>query len=161
MSGSVRKRMRIKLPAGQRKFGMQPSAALTQIFHVGYSLQRRSGRFARSSPDKQHNTNTDETVDDEEEGSDQGGNKAYQPRKAGRFAKNSRDAQADSDGDTMEDERGSEKPERNPKSSRKNQEAKKDGASSRVLFVSQGNILNIHLHSSAAPRRESKRIRQK
>jgi hypothetical protein len=131
------------------------------MLDIVYSLQRRSGRFARSSPDKQHTTNTDETVDEEEEGSDQGGNKAYQPRKAGRFAKNSRDALADSDGDAMEDERANEKPDRTLKATRKNQEAKKDGSSSWVPSDFKNGILIIQLRSSAAPRRESRRIRQK
>ncbi|GHJ86271.1 hypothetical protein NliqN6_2673 [Naganishia liquefaciens] len=90
------------------------------------ALQRRSSRFARSTPDKQQSTHTDETVDDEEEGSDRGLNKVYQPRRGGRHAKNQKEAQADSEGDTVEDERGSEKPERNPKSAKKNQEAKKE-----------------------------------
>lgn len=105
----------------------------TDHLFIVYSLQRRSGRFARSSPDKHQSTNTDETVDDEEEGSERGGNKAYQPRRGGRFAKNQRETQADSEGDTLEDERGSEKPEKNLKSSKKNQEAKKEGASPRFL----------------------------
>lgn len=97
---------------------------------MSLSAQRRSGRFGRASSDKQHNTNTDDTVN--EDGSEKADSKP--PRKGGRYARNLKETQGDSDSDSTEDERDSEQPERIPKSARKTQDTKKDGSCFALLI---------------------------
>ncbi|KAJ9097547.1 hypothetical protein QFC19_006721 [Naganishia cerealis] len=88
------------------------------------AASRRSGRFARVTPDKHHHTNTDDTVD--EDGSEKKGQPANQPRKVGRPPKNARNTREDSEADTVEDDRGSEKPEKGTKTSQKMRDSRKD-----------------------------------